>query len=136
MTLTEFLLAQIAIDEAVARAAHEAASGQERWWVDGPALHSRKHWVYQTGEKFTERAVAEHIARHDPARVLADCKAKRRIVEQWREADKAEEEYGGEGDGWPEIDRLRSVEFALADVLRALVQVYADRPGFDPAWRI
>lgn len=64
VTLTEFLLARIDEDAAVARKVIEGASPgwldtEEPWWCDE-----------QT----------EHVAM-PPARVLADCKAKRRIVE-------------------------------------------------------
>ena len=71
MNLDEFLLARIAEDK---RVAMDAAGDdrQGRWTADavgdGPAgPHS-----------------AEHVVRHDPARVLAECAAKRRIVQACR----------------------------------------------------
>jgi hypothetical protein len=80
VNITEFLLERIAEDEAVARAAAEmldgpnwandgtcVASGENAFWVDG--LHAR-----------SPELAADHIARHDPARVLAECAAKRAIV--------------------------------------------------------
>jgi hypothetical protein len=61
--LDEFLLARIAEDK---RIAVDAAHGQEVWSVEGlPGLGAPE---------------AEHVARHDPARVLAECSAKRGIV--------------------------------------------------------
>ena len=59
LTLTEFLLARIAEDEAEARKA-------------GPMW--RNEWSAEDVD------VTLHIERHDPARVLAECEAKRRIV--------------------------------------------------------
>jgi hypothetical protein len=53
----------------------------------------------------------EHIARHDPARVLADVEAKRRIVE-W--------------DAEQPVDR---------GVLNILASVYADHPDYREEWR-
>lgn len=55
-----------------------------------------------------------HIARHDPARVLAQCKAHRTIVEY------ATDQHTG------------GIEFD--EILRALASIYADREGFDPRW--
>ncbi len=80
MTITEFLLARIAEDEAVALAAN------------GPSVHA---------------------ARHDPTRVLAECAAKRAIIEQAERSDS----------GWWE-----SIYVAI------LAAVYADHPDYDPSW--
>ena len=53
--------------------------------------------------------VAGHIARHDPARVLAECDAKRRIVERRNHLD--------------------------GPTLRALAAVYADHPDWREEWK-
>jgi hypothetical protein len=58
-TLVEFLHARLAEDEQVARV---ATPGPWRWAALG-------------------EATTDHIARHDPARVLAEIDAKRRIVD-------------------------------------------------------
>jgi hypothetical protein len=85
MTLIDFLLARIAEDEAVAR--------------DSLALYGPGSSLY--------------VARHDPARVLAECAAKRRIIAAHEAAD-----------------------FALNDdVIRLLALPYAEHPDFDEAWR-
>lgn len=57
--------------------------------------------------------VADHIARHDPARVLAECEAKRRIVE-----------WASDGEG----------EFHWSTVLAPLAAVYADHPDYREEW--
>jgi Family of unknown function (DUF6221) len=63
---------------------------------------------------------ADHIARHDPARVLADIAAKRRIVETC--ADMMWKHEGG-----PDV---------VADaVLRDLAAIYAEHPDYDESWR-
>jgi hypothetical protein len=95
LTLTDFLERRIAEDEAVARAATRSP-----WWYDPTKVNSvdREESVF-TGERglgaitvcstgpcddLGSMADAAHIARHDPARVLAECEAKRRIVETTR----------------------------------------------------
>lgn len=96
MTLTEFLLARIAEDEAAARAATGAAvfSHQTGSWqfetVSGPGYESSIVFAVTDSGAKTQAADltaawegqerGEHIARWDPARVLAECEAKRRIV--------------------------------------------------------
>ena len=88
MTITElpdFLLARIAEDEDDARAAsrvREARKG-DAWevWRGQHGLDS----IVRSGQE-TELAevvveAARHVARHDPARVLAECEARRRLVE-------------------------------------------------------
>lgn len=58
--------------------------------------------------------VAEHIVEHDPARVLREIDAKRRILNTLREE-------GG--------DRM------FADIFRLLALPYAERPGYLESWR-
>jgi hypothetical protein len=75
------------------------------------------------------RPDAEHIARHDPARVLAEVNAKRRILDEI--VPKVESYWGAVNSEWgceyddPDGD----------DVLRLLALPYADHPDYDPAWR-
>ena len=89
MTITEFLLARIAEDEVVAkRAAGSTAHRPGEWsWTGGgdvvgavgrPVVYEDGPW---TSVVECDGATGVHIARHDPARVLAECEAKRRIVE-------------------------------------------------------
>jgi hypothetical protein len=78
MTLAEFLLARISEDEA-------AAAGGEAWHVDNENYPTS---ITTAGGRWTGNGVhvfdpdedALHIARWDPARVLAECDAKRRII--------------------------------------------------------
>jgi len=112
MTLTEFLLARISEDEAAALAAGSSGDDQH-WWVDGPAKVSGKWWIYSTGEKFAHEHTARHIARHDPARVLAECEAKRRIVELFPSPAPV--------DSWDEAGER---------VLEMLALPYADHPDY------
>jgi hypothetical protein len=100
VTLTEFLLARIAEDEAIALAAT---------FTDGGTVYTDND----------ERGPARlrHITRHDPARVLAECAAKRNIVRKF--------------DCAAFTESSRPQEF----LLRALAAVYADHPDYREEWR-
>jgi hypothetical protein len=131
-TLADFLRERLAEDEALALAATpgpwEAAP-----YLDYPAgvlqqvapLESRG--LFDAADDFGTHADAAHIARQDPARVLATVAAHRAIVEQaiW------EREHLSSAPEDPEEQRsLASLEWAC----RQLATIYADRDGFDPAW--
>lgn len=124
MELTEFLLARIAEDEAVAR---EATLAQFSGFADAPDAVWRVDYekpiytvrgVRDVGRVVRDRAA--HVARHDPARVLAECEAKRRIVA--RSAPLAD------------MQVRRQTRNLACDTLRALALPYRDHPDFDPAW--
>jgi hypothetical protein len=72
-----------------------------------------------------EAANAAHIARHDPARVLAECAAKRRIVEQlWSyvaRPDPTSSDPSGTQALW---------------IIKTLALPYADHDGYDPSWGV
>ena len=119
--LTEFLLARIAEDEVVARLAQSVIAGTDGDWQDvtQPLTLAKtlagELWAQKYGYAY------EHIARHDPARVLAECEAKRRIVEAHRKQ--------------VEDDDPRAWIVASQIALRSLAAVYADHPDYDEAWR-
>ncbi len=97
--IADFLLARIADDEKVA----EAAIG--------------------TGYDLGYRLAVDEVEGHrsgvhiDPDRVLAECEAKRRIVEEWGR-----------------VERLGTNGFGPG-VLRHLASVYADHPDYREEWR-
>jgi len=72
-------------------------------------------------------SVMLHIAHWDPSRVLAECKAKRAIVEDVRKSM------------WV-YDQGHQTPYATGElgayttVLRALAAAYADHPDFNPSW--
>lgn len=116
LTLTEFLEARIAEDEAVARSAghgcgylHEHNGG----WVEVelPGKHNAR-----PGYEL------RYIRNFNPARVLAECAAKRRIVETrpFKLLSSGEER---------QADRLRD------QTLRILASVYAHHADYRPEWR-
>jgi hypothetical protein len=77
---------------------------------------------------------AVHIARWDPARVLAECEAKRRIVEAADEATGL--------DMTVDSERLVGPRDLVADpylgdvMLRLLAMPYADHPDYAEEWRL
>ena len=145
MTLTEFLLARLAEDEAAAKAASAISKwdAEARDHVKVPAAPAI--WVTADGygsgavertngdphdvgivvydEGCPNDAEATHIARHDPARVLADVESKRRIVEMFS---------GNLHERW---DDGFEAEKIGREVLRALAAVYADHPDYQEAWK-
>jgi len=79
VTLAEFLLARIAEDEALAQVATPGQWERDSGWsitAPPPEGWSGPYVVVET----KQRNDAEFIASHNPARVLAECEAKRRIV--------------------------------------------------------
>lgn len=69
---------------------------------------------------------AEFIARHDPARVLRQCGAFRRIVAQAQRVVQSEHPFAGH-------DRQMASAFAV-DTLRALAAIWSDHPEFRQEW--
>jgi hypothetical protein len=129
MNLAEFLLARIAEDEAVARAAHVTTALPPIW---------------DTGQFYGPSVPASaHIARHDPARVLAECGAKRNVIAAYWEEVSRRNLYQSDDARTVEDDmqrerrrssaaRCRGLEIALEH----LAQPYRDHPDFDPAWSV
>jgi hypothetical protein len=131
--LVEFLTARLAEDEQIARAASVRPSSPNcegdagEWRVadrhgdaeiitggverdnsyGGRGIFGSWNVVrYDGGASLDE---GEHIARHDPARVLREVESKRRIVE------------------WAST-------FGYTKLLEELALPYRDHPDFDPAW--
>jgi len=77
--------------------------------------------------------VIEHIARHDPARVLAEVDAKRRIIDEYIAADNTYQRLAEDDDDskWDWLSRSQ----ALETVLPLLALPYADHPSYRAEWR-
>ncbi|MFJ2298144.1 DUF6221 family protein [Oerskovia paurometabola] len=131
MTLTEFLEARIAELEAVARdALAPLGDGPRRDFYSTIGPHGDDWGLYTF-----------HVP---PARVLAECEAKRRIVERcrplvavvWRESDRLLASAFDETH-MPTLAHSAPVwpnEHAEA-TLRDLALPYNDHPDYDEAWR-
>lgn len=78
-----------------------------------------------------------HIARHDPARVLAEVAVKREILSSYVAAKAQVESRLEASDGVKPTDLIASATLgALETIVRDLATVYADRPGYKAEWRI
>ncbi len=66
---------------------------------------------------------ADHIARYDPARVLAEVEAKRQIVDEYEKV------------AWVMIPWAIERATALQVALKALTAAYADHPEYLKEWR-
>lgn len=133
MTLTEFVLARIAEDEGWARQAIvEPQQGHRRtlpgvWTSPASGVVQTDDDLWTTGDGRTSYFVQQF----DPARVLAECEAKRRIVELLPEQDP--DRFGAELDT---MNRWDSGWYAACEeAVYALAVVYADHPDFDPRWK-
>ena len=86
--------------------------------------------VCETGRAGHAVAVSKHIARHDPARVLADIAAKRDIVEAYVHAR-----------DYPRPRPASAVEseavlYTLLGVLQRFAASYAEHPDYRPEWKV
>jgi hypothetical protein len=139
LTVTEFVLARIAEDEAAAKAAE---SGRWKLWgmsvmadpqgtsnVDD-AIDVASTRTTSTAGGYLRTFNARHIARHDPARVLAQCAAMRKAVDAaWDDHLQIESEWGS-CRGQEQLEAVGDEP----DVVRALASIWSDHPQFDPAW--
>lgn len=138
--LAEFLLARIDQDEAVAldnderewfMEKHDEADrlGTDMYFLCGRSARAERGW-FKLATAFDPETGA-HVARHDPARVLADCAAKRRIVEFCDSRAMVKVAMLGQ---LPED--YESILSGYGLILSWLTQPYADHPDYDEAWRV
>jgi len=153
VSIVEFLKARISEDEAVARAA-VGNDGPPTWLQDDTdgvyGARPDVDWdevcqshtygvpnecdfnptacgISMTDDPVLEHARARHIARHDPARVLAECAAKRHILDDHAPFYAGSDLCGGH-DGRHTLEQC--------DLRRAMASVYADHPDFQEEWRV
>lgn len=108
-------------EEAAARKA-----GGDRWTYDGGSDIYRGHPVEPVVDWVYDEAW-EHIARHDPASVLARIAADRQIVTDYEDhlaTYQSDPSPFGEGQ-----------RFGLLMALARIAEGYADHPGFREEWR-
>lgn len=161
MTIVEFLLARIADDEAVARRASAVTAVE--WVANGSVLMHiadpgiRLAEATATVEHYGMDDAWRHAERHDPARVLAECQAKRAIIDRetghrtlhkdtpWQSATfsgvdgyELYSEHGSLIAAGEDADRLieqYSDPVTDTPVLRILAAVHADHPDYRDEWQ-
>lgn len=133
MTITEFLEARINEDEALARAFVNGLGEAKRWRASeiGGELHQVGTPAFGLSSllaTFGVHCEAEFVAAWDPARVLAECAAKRAIVAMAPDS----EGYVTVGDWDSCSDYCPSVVANAA--IRALAAAYKDHPDYREEW--
>jgi hypothetical protein len=166
MDLATWLLEQVADDEQVARAAslgpwslNSETFAEAIHAADDTAVVAGGRWGGE-GSVFDSIDDARHIVRWDPAHVLAECDAKRRILAEhepeWQTVEWPHDQNGkGEALCCPRCQNAEHTEwhppFGKAGVLpegfvsgyvlapcltlRILASVYVDRPGYREEWK-
>ena len=118
--LDGFLLARIAEDQRLAAGA-AAATGREQWDGGVPAQ--------------LPADVAAHVTHHDPARVLAECMARRRLVLACRDVRPDLHLLGARPQGL-DFPLAPTDQHQLAALTLALLALpYARHPDYRAAWR-
>jgi len=129
-TLTDFLLARIAEDEADAQTGRNDA-----WHIQDPSRGwgDERDQELVGGGKLLARfdqehglVAAHHVARWNPARVLAECDAKRRILAGYEHV----ESFGRSSDSFT----IAEIEY-VERILPALALSYADHPDYRQVWK-
>jgi hypothetical protein len=133
VSLGEFLLARLAEDAAAARACAAVYPSpwdvSDRGWVayvkaDAPAFREvarLEQFTVPVGQPPWLGEALKHVARWDPARVLAECEAKRRVVDEYRAVPEGMQQPYRAG---------------LSRALRCLALPYAGHEDFRPEWRL
>lgn len=123
--LTEFLLARITEDESKARhAAH--LYGRPPGIPGGATYHEL---AYPRGH--LPVVAYAHASRWEPARVLAECEARRKIIELHALSGDSCSTCGDGHDGYGDLYQRYPCE-----TLRALALPYANRPGWREDWKL
>jgi hypothetical protein len=129
--LPGFLLARIAEDEAASREAILKPRGNSETFSGQWLFMSDSDDLLQVGKspilaKNVWPLAKNHIARHDPARVLAECAALRAIVEYVQ----------GCMENAVSIVAVQGTVHVDQRILRLLAQPYVAHAEFDPSWRV
>ena len=118
--LVQWLNAQLDEDERIARATRITSITARVYFNDTKALSwDGDHESLSTDGMFAP--LADHIAEHDPARVLMEIDAKRWQVEMLANSIKPD----------PTTGIPRGVAWSM---LTRMAEVYRDRPGWQPYW--
>jgi hypothetical protein len=150
--LMAFLRERLDEDEQIARAVDDRSAPWDGQWVtDGSdALRTfNGHVLFYGHNGPLKPGLVDHIARHDPVRVLADIDSKRRIIKLHSVVHR---EIGWLEDGQEEHDEIQVCGLCVPrhshyrhreDVpegpcltVRLLALPYADMPGYQSDWAL
>jgi hypothetical protein len=133
--IMEFYAARLDEDEAAAKA------GTRR--IGMPWRIDPEPWAYGTGiiddiggvGVASGSYAAEHMVRHNPARVLREVEARRKILNDYEcqsGFSLPEGVHDGRDPDERECDQV--LKDALEIIVADLAAVYSDHPDYDPAW--
>ena len=131
--LIAFIRARIDEDERTARRAADVYDGATTWELTRATAMDvgERTFIAEIGadEDGFRPSELDHIARHDPARVLREVEAKRRILDEYRAAQANLKQHPDDlaGKGW----LLGTVR-----VINLLALPYADHPDYRPEWAV
>jgi hypothetical protein len=125
--LVAFLNARLDEDEAAARDAYYEG---QRWITEEEGVY---RWPDDELVQMADRKRdARHIARHDPARVLREVEADRKLIAAYEAARSDMPPV----DDWYEV--ADGIKISLADGLESALKIraerFSDHPGYDEAW--
>ncbi|MFJ4837162.1 DUF6221 family protein [Streptomyces sp. NPDC088746] len=132
--LVQFLRARLDDDSAAARAASWDEDG-DRWDTQHQGQwsvidHTDDGVIEVPPHAANDAGVAQHMARHDPARVLREVEAHRLLLKRYDEPETSP-------DLPDSMNKLTSgvQRQVLADVFRVLALPYADHPDYQETWK-
>ncbi|WP_280244529.1 DUF6221 family protein [Nocardia abscessus] len=127
MRIEEFIEARLAEDEQIAR---ESDTGDGEWFYD-----DRFDRVETSDENLYTLHHSEHIARHDPARVLRQTAALRDLYERAL----PERECRGHPGPWMHCGDYGPGYCGMpdeADALRVIAAIWSNHPDYQPEWAV
>ncbi|MEU2730085.1 DUF6221 family protein [Streptomyces griseoviridis] len=130
--LVEWLGAQLDEDERIARAAGGDAWRRQEHASDTVAIYDSKGEPVVYDEGWPTEEQRAHIAAYDPARVLREIDAKRRVL---RDLASAEVALRATEPGRGPHELMTGATNSWRAVVKVLAAVYADRPGYLAEWR-
>jgi hypothetical protein len=147
--IMQWLGEQLAEDERVARAASDGpwrpyTGPEKKWQTKGDLMHPVHTWDHMTGDPVIMTATwadSQHIATHDPERVLREIDANRRRLERHtpqpmlgRDSDENDPSTYVLGCPTCQLDVVSEGDWPCEEARDMLVS-YADRPGYREEWR-
>lgn len=131
VSITDFLLARVEEEEAMARAAITDDRGNDSGFADAFDRLTGREMLALHGMRFAD-AAARMIVWNTPRRVLAECKAKRAVLDLHFEC-----RWAGVPSGCSVCRTLRAIPDTYPCMtVRALAAAYVDHPDYSQEWKI
>jgi hypothetical protein len=116
---------------------YETRGARQRWYIEDSLDDGVVSYVNPVASD--DEGAARHIARHDPARVLREVGAKRRILDEMVPVLDALGEIAyseGQGAPWPGRPGEYMTDREPSEhLLKLLALPYADHPDYQKKWR-